>query len=441
MIRALLKKQMMEVFAWIYQDKKSGKNRSKSGILMYTALYLFVFGFLGIIFYMLADSLVPLMEIGFGWLFMALMSLIGIALGVFGSVFNTYSTLYQAKDNELLLAMPVSTTAILIARLAGVYVMGLMYEMIVMIPTIIVYFMHSEFGILGGIFTILIPFILSVLVLALSCILGWVIAVINSRIKNKNMITVVVSIAFIVGYYYVYAKAYSALQGILAAPEFVADKVKGILYPFYHMGLASEGKAISMLIFTATVAIIFGVVYLVLARSFVKLATSNRGAAKTKYKEKAMKAGSINGALFRKEIRRFMGSPTYMLNCGLGILIMPIAAIALFIKGEEVVTVLNSLFGEAAGIVPMLMCAAICMSVSMNDITAPSVSLEGKSLWLVQVFPVSAWQVLMAKLNVHLVLTLVPALFLTISVLWTLKPAVVFVILIPVVVMLFTLFM
>ena len=56
----------------------------------------------------------------------------------------------------------------------------------------------------------------------------------------------------------------------------------------------------------------------------------------------------------------------------------------------------------------MLLCAAVCALISMNDMAAPSVSLEGKSLWLAQSLPVTAWQVLRAKLRMHLLLTAVP---------------------------------
>ena len=79
----------------------------------------------------------------------------------------------------------------------------------------------------------------------------------------------------------------------------------------------------------------------------------------------------------------------------------------------------------------MIAAAAICMFTSMNDITAPSVSLEGNNLWLVQVFPISAKQVLMAKLKLHLILTLVPAAVLTAAVEWVIKPSVPFAVMIP----------
>ena len=43
MIKALLKKQLLEVFSWLYVDKKSGKSRSKNGIILYVLLYVVLF--------------------------------------------------------------------------------------------------------------------------------------------------------------------------------------------------------------------------------------------------------------------------------------------------------------------------------------------------------------------------------------------------------------
>ena len=71
------------------------------------------------------------------------MGLLALFMGVFGSVFNTYASLYQAKDNDLLLSMPIPSGKILLVRLSGVYAMGLMYEVSVMIPTLVVWFMTA----------------------------------------------------------------------------------------------------------------------------------------------------------------------------------------------------------------------------------------------------------------------------------------------------------
>lgn len=441
MTKALFKKQMMDVFSWVYRSRKSGKNRSGKGLVSYILLYLIIFGFLGTVFFKLADMLcAPLTAVGLGWLFFALMGLIAVALGVFGSVFNTYSTLYLAKDNGLLLSMPIPPAKILTVRLAGVFAMGLLYELIVMIPTLIVYFINGAASPSGAVFALLIPLVLSFFVLSLSCLLGWVVALVSGRLKKKNLVVVFLSLVFIAAYYYFYAKAYSLLQSILADPQAVGDSIRSVLYPFYHMGLAAEGSALSMLVFTAIVAALFGLVYLALSRSFLKLATASRGTAKVKYREKAAKAAGAGSALLRKELRRFLGSPTYMLNCGLGIVIMLIAAAALLIRGNPVAEFISQVFGS--GELPALLAAAaLCLLATMNDIAAPSVSLEGKSLWLVQVLPVSSWQVLKAKLKLHLLLTLIPALILAVSVDIVLKPPLAFTILLPVVTALFVLLM
>lgn len=441
MTKALFKKQMMEVFSWLYKDKKSGKLRTVKGLAVYVLLYLIIFGILGTGFYFMATMLCePLVTMGMGWLYWCLMGLISIFLGVFGSVFNTYASLYQANDNDLLLAMPVPASHILLVRLSGVYIMGFIYELITMIPALIVWFIHAPFRAVGTVCVVLFPFVLSVFILVLSAILGWVVALIAGKLKHKNIVVVIASLVFIAGYYYLWGQAYSMLQALLLNAEMIGSKMKTALYPLYHMGLAAEGKLLSMLIFTAIIGGLFVIVYAALSRSFLKLATTNHGAAKAVYKEQKIKPRSVGSTLLQKELRRFIGSSNYMLNCGLGIILMPVGAIALVWKADLVREMIAGLPVEQA-VLYLGTVGVICLLANMNNITAPSVSLEGKNLWLVQVCPVSGRQVLMAKLKLHLLLTLIPAGILTVAAGWVLKPGTAFAILIPLAVLLFVLFM
>lgn len=432
MIKTLLKKQLMESFSWIYFNRKNGKKRDAKGIAAFALMYLLIFGILGYVFYHMALILCePLCSVGYGWLYFSIISLVAVFLGVFGSVFNTFSSLYQAKDNDMLLSMPIKPNRILIMRLSGVYLMGLMYELMAMIPALIVWFMYGKVSIAGMIFSVILPFVLSLFVLTLSCILGWVIAVISSKTKNKSFITVILSLGFIAAYYYLYSQAYKMIANIIANAEDVASGMKKFMYPFYHMGLAAEGNPLSMLIFTGIIALLFAVVYLVLEHGFLKLATTNKGVKKRRYEEKRIKAGNASSALLKKELKRFTGSPNYMLNCGLGIVIMLIAAVAILIKGGTLAEMMPELYEGAEKIIPLIIAAALCMMTSMNDMTAPSVSLEGKSIWLMQVLPVKPWEVLKAKLKMHLLLTLPPAIVLTICTLIVFRPSAEFMFLIP----------
>lgn len=402
MTRALFRKQMMEVFSWLYQDKKSEKHRTAKGVIGWALLYLLIFGFLGAMFGFAAAALCePLLAAGMGWLYWCLMSLIAIFFGVFGSVFNTYSSLYQARDNDLLLSMPIPTRKILLVRLSGVYAMGLMYELIVMIPTALIWFAEAPFSLMGTVHVLLIPLVLSLLILALSALLGWAVAQLAARVKHKNLLTVLISLVFIAAYYYVYASAYSFIQVLLLHLDAVGSALKTALYPLYHMGMAAQGSVGSMLIFTAILAAAAAIPYWILSRSFLKLATDKRGADRSVYKEQAVKFRSVRRALLQKELRRFTGSANYMLNCGLGIVLMP--------------------------------AATICLLTTMNDMAAPSVSLEGKNLWILQSLPVSGRQALTAKLELSLLLTCLPALPLVIVVEWLIQPGLLHGVLIPLV--------
>ena len=442
MTKALLRKQLMELFSFLWRDKKKNRFRTGSQLVLSVLLYLVLFALIAVMFSSMAWMLCsPLVEAGMGWLYFALMGLIGVALGVFGSVFNTYASLYQAKDNSMLLAMPIKPGKLLLVRLTGVYTMGLLYELLIMVPTLIIYYITARPGVLSVVFSILIVFVLSVFVLTLSTVLGWVVALISGKVRHKSLVTVVLSLAFLAAYYYLYMKAYGMLQSLLAAPELTGDFIRGRLYLLYQMGLAAEGNTPALLIFTAMVLVLFAIVFLVLARSYTRLSTFSRGAAKKQYREQAVKAGSVGSALFHKELRRFLGSPTYMLNCGLGTLMMVVGAVALLIKGADVAAMLFALFGSESGWVPLIACAAVCMISCMNDTTAPSVSLEGKNLWLVHSFPVSGWQALRAKLRLHLTITLPPAVLLTIAVEIVLRPAASYALLIPIVFFLFLWFM
>lgn len=441
MTKALFKKQLLEAFSWVYYNQKNGKRRSGGGLIGFLLLYGLLFAFLAVIFYMVANQLCgPLTAVGMGWLYMALMGLMGVMLGVFGSVFSTYSSLYLAKDNDLLLAMPIPPGTMLMARLSGVYAVGLMYELLVMAPAVIAYGIHGNPPVLGMIFAILIPFVLSVFVLTLSCALGWVVALVSSRLKNQKIVTVFLSLAFIAAYYYFYGNAYQILEGILANPAAAGQAVRSALYPLYQMGMAAQGSVSGMLIFTAIVLAIFAVAWVILSRSFLRLATTNRGEKKARYVEKQAKAVKPDRALLTKELRRFTGSAGYMLNCGLGIVMMVLAGVVLLVKQDAVQALLAQVPAQYRDVIALGAAAALCTITCMNDMAAPSVSLEGKSIWLTQVLPVSGWQILRAKLRMHLLLTWIPAAVLTLCLELLLRPTPAFAVLLPATVGLFVLF-
>ena len=171
MLKVLLKKQMLEIFQVYFYDAKKNKARTKVSIALHFLLFfLLVFGLLGGIFSFLATKLcTPMLTADMDWLYFALMGLISAFLGTFGSIFNTYAELYLPKDNDMLISMPISPSTLVVARLAGVYLIGLLYSAIAIVPAVLVYWASTDITlptILGGLDLIL---LISIFVLTISC--------------------------------------------------------------------------------------------------------------------------------------------------------------------------------------------------------------------------------------------------------------------------------
>ncbi len=413
MLKVLVKMQMAEIFRSYFYDAKKNKARSKGTTALYFILFfLLMAGMLGGMFTVLSDTLCgPLHAVGMDWLYFAMMGLIAILLGTFGSVFNTFSVLYLAKDNDQMLSLPIPIPVLMASRLTTVYLMGLMYSSVAIIPAVIVYWVSVKFSLTYVLSGVLLTLLISVFALTLSCALGWVVAKITLKLKNKSLITVVVSLAFFGGYYFIVFRAQTLLSELLTNALVFGKAIKDAAYPLYLLGRVGVGDPVSCLVVAVVVAALFALMWVLISQSFLKLATSTGKTERKLYKETTVKQKSISSALLGKEFSRFLSSPNYMLNCGLGIITLPLCGVALLWKGEVFIKILNEVFGGRAGSVPLLLCAVGCLAASMNDIVVPSVSLEGKSLWLIQSLPVSPWKILRAKLAVHLLLTGIPMLF------------------------------
>ena len=415
MLKALLKKQFLELNAFYFQNKKTGKNRSKAGTIGFIILYIVLFVYLAFMFFMLAQSLAgALIPMGYGWLYYALMGLVALAFGVFGSVFNTYAGLYHAKDNELLLAMPIPPRRILLVRMLGVYAMGMLYTCILMVPTIVAGQLNAP-GVWPLISQILLTILLGLVVLALTCFLGWIVALIAARLKNKSFITVILSLALIALYYVIYFRVNTVIRHITEHAEQLDSGMRR-LYPIYAFGRAAEGDALSLLAFAAIALALCALCVWIMSRSFIRIVTMNRGdGAKKKdyHTQTVQKAAGAPAALLRREFKRFTASPTYMLNCGLGLVLLLAAAVAALIKADAVRGAVERIAQTMPGVTPALpvfLCGAVILMAALNPISAPSISLEGKTIWILQSLPVNASDVLTAKLRMHLYLCAGPTI-------------------------------
>ena len=420
MIKVLLKKQWLALTAFLMIGK-NGQRRSPKAVLLFALLFVYAFGALGVMFWGMADMLCePLATAGLAWVYFALMAVIATAFGVVIGIFAAKSTLYEAKDNDLLFSMPIPAWLVLFSRMFVLYVATFAEGALVLVPALIKYYIVVGFAPLSVLAGVILLFVLPLGALALCNILGALLAWITARLPFKNLLTVLLFLAFFVGYMLAYTKVNEYLGYVLANGEAVGSAMKTVLYPFAKIGEALTGNMLSLLLSVLMFGGFFTLVYLVLSLTYFQIATTKKGERHAKYKQKAQVSRSVHSALLRRELLRLIKSPAYLLNSSMGSLMMVMVAAMMVITGnlfgltEEVLATMPGLTGNMG----LLVALVICFMASSNFITACAVSLEGTSITTIQSLPVDEWAILRAKIYVHILFTAIPALLLGGAMAW-----------------------
>lgn len=418
MIRILVRKQLSELFQLYLIDRKTGKARSKTGILVGVVLAVALFGSLGFAFFGMAAGLgEELFGKDCDWLYFAVIGLLSIALGVFGSVFNTYAALYLPKDREFLSSLPIKTRDLILSRVLSVYAVGLLYTAWVWLPTIPAYYLLHGGSFVTLPFLLIAPLIIALFVTVLTCVLGLLVAAITSKTKGKSIVTVLFSLLFLGAYYVVYFNLTNFLTQITLHLEEVERIAETWLFYLYFLGRGCEGDGLSILLFIGISLALAALCLLILVKTYEKISFGTASVRKRTGKTGTAdeKCRSPRSALLHREFRFFSSNPTWMLNGAMGLVFMPVLAVVAVIKRSELI----SAFAMIAAASPMLsratpifVFAAAGLLVSTCCITAATVSLEGKQLWILQSLPVKAAEILKAKERMS-VLLVAPVAILT----------------------------
>ena len=244
--------------------------------------------------------------------------------------------------------------------------------------------------------------------MVLVVLLGWAVALLNRRARHKSLVTIVGTLLFLAVYYAVFQWVGNAVEA-LAVDAVQAGAAAGrAAAPLRLLGLAAVGNVPALLLFLALAAACMALCGKALAKPYLRLLTLEPGRAKVEYRAKTQKKQPPRRALLRRELLHLGACPMWLLNCALSSLLLPVLGAAALWKAADLRAFTAAYPPES---LPMLVCGMVCTIAAMNFITAPSVSLEGGTLWLLQSLPVAPQQVLRVKVELQLLLTLPGAWF------------------------------
>ena len=415
MIRALIKKQLLELAASLVKNRKSERKNGAGPIVLLIVLFSLIFVSVGFSIFMLTGFFFELSSEAaqagqdVNWLFFAFFGLLAFIVGLVGSVFMTYQTLYGAKDNDLLLSMPIPPSFILLARSVGLYIFTLIFEAIVLIPTEIRFIVSVGFSLPQVLMTLAEIVFLPLFTFVFSALFGYIVALIAPKIKNKSLVSVVMTVLFLAAYLAAYMNFQTIMKEMIAGAAEAEPVIMRALFPFYALGKGLSGEKPWLFAVFALIALsAFALVYLLLSKSFFRLATTPTQGVKRTYNGEIGRQTPIKKALLKKEFACFKNCPSYILNTMIGVAALFAAFIAQFFGREAMKSVFGSIAIFGIPVFPVLLCAGIALFGGMGCTTSPSISLEGQALPILRSLPVRAEAILHAKLKMHVILIVLP---------------------------------
>ena len=382
-----------------------GRSRKKAAtglgaVVVIAGLGLYLSGFYS---YMLMQALAPShMEI-LVFIFMGMAALVG---GLLFTTFAVKGVVFGGKDNDLLLSMPVSSTLLMASRVTAIYLENLLFSAFVLLPAGVVCTMLTQSGVghslLFWVRLVIAALTLPLLDTALSVLLGALVAFLSARVSKGALGQNIVTGLFLVVVFYFSFNLNRMISGLAVNAAGIKDSLNWAA-PLLWMGEGIMGDWGLLLAFAVCCILPFALVVFGLGRVYRRAVTAFAArSAQSNYKLSAQSASSQKKALLRKEAQRFFGTPMYFWNAGLGLIMLLAAGAASLVMREKLLAFVGT---EDFPLLPMA-AAVICFCLCTCLITAPSVSLEGKYLWILREAPMPGSTLLWVKVGFQLLLTL-----------------------------------
>ena len=338
----------------------------------------------------------------------AFMGIGALAGGLLFTTFAVKGVVFGGRDNDLLLSMPVSSTVLMASRVAAIYLENLLFSFFVLVPAGVVCAMLTQSGVgrdpLFWVRLLIAVLALPLLDTALSVLLGALVAFLSARVSRGALGQNLVMALFMAALFYFSFNLNGMIEGLAANAVGVKNSLNWAA-PLLWMADGIMGGWGPLLAFAACCVVPFALVVFGLGKVYRQAVTAFAARSnRHDYKLSAQSASGQKKALLAKESRRFFGTPMYLWNTGLGLVLLVASGVAALVMRKE----LREFIAMAQGALPLLPMAAAVMGfcLSMCTIAAPSVSLEGKYLWILREAPVEEGALLWTKVGFQLLLTL-----------------------------------
>ena len=369
---------------------------------------------------------VGLALVGLARILPALAVMLGSLAGVVFTFFKANGTLFGFKDYDLVMSLPVSRRMVVASRMAAIMGMALVIAVCAMAPLYVVYFLAVPSGAISVTAAVLSVALAPLAPTMLATFASYAITWVAARFRHASLAYALLGMAAILAVmgasfaFSAHAKdmgAVEALQTIEQVGLTLESSITSAYPPAAWAGTAVvQGSPVAFAGFAIFTLGVSGACLEIMQRRYAALnaALAARSRRSGAHEPRAKRTSGVDArmhtpfwAIVVKEVRTLLGIPTYAFNCLVGYVFTIGFAVLLASMGLQELLASGTVNGVELGAerVAALMgniqlalpwvlgfCGLTCTS------SVPSVSIEGRSAWLMATAPVSTRTMLGAKL-------------------------------------------
>lgn len=351
-------------------------------------------------------------------------------------------SLYYAKDTAFLASLPIKQSTVFASKFTASLIGEVASYALFVVPAAIIYALHVPVTIqyvLSAVVIVLlgamIPFALVNLVVAL-------LMHVSVFTKHRDKFATAAGIVFLLLYIIGVQMLSRSMQNV-SSEQIMAflsggllDTVTSVFPPakWASSALVYGGSTglTNLLLFAAVCAVCFVLCYLVAGHLYQRGAAAQEETAvrnkKVDIKTAGKKEGSPLWAIFRKEWKSVLRSPTYVMNGLISVIMAPLMVVMMMIaipiqevaseigmSGASASELLSSLPQDVMMMLMLIVVGFGYFFAAMNICGMTVYSREGESSWLMMVLPVTAATQLRGKILFSMSVTMLAALLMSIA--------------------------
>ena len=319
-------------------------------------------------------------------------------------IYKSQNILFEAKDNDLLMSLPISKGTLIFIRFLKMYLYELIYGLLFTLPAILVYVYFIKVNYLFYIVTLIMILMVPIIPIVLSSLIGYLIKRFSIKFKAKKLVQIISTFIMFFVILYFSNNSEGLIENIASNASSINDIITKIYYPIgAYISLVNNFNILNLVVYLIINLLPILLFVYILNKSYFMVINKSRSNSYSKSKEYKYDQKKIMKALVVKDIKRYFSSTVYVFNTFFGLVLMIIATIGLCTNFEKTIEYILS--GEIPGLdinwlysmAPKVFFLIVLVLSFMTSITSSSISIEGKTFNISKSLPIDTKKILLSK--------------------------------------------